>query len=261
MAWASWNVMKGDGRHGVRHLLDEPAAEACRNRKPVFVTLNPVHEPAKDKTFGVYEFDHPMYDAASAAARRVGAARAGQGRAVLRRRMAGRWLPRSRPAHGAGGGVCAGRSGAVAGDDDSRRMHAAPSRRRAPAMRPCWKRRRDMTAPRSATLVRPDGAHAREAVQAQLLASHRHAGDRHRPAGGSGRAVEAVLGRARQHDLLPRRRIMARAMRRCRCGPGRRRGLLKPGIDLGRRGDPAAHLSARAGLWLCADLGVAGLRT
>ena len=27
------------------------------------MTLNPVREPAKDKTFGVYEFDHPMYDA------------------------------------------------------------------------------------------------------------------------------------------------------------------------------------------------------
>ena len=39
--------------------------------KPVFVTLNPIKEPAKDKTFGVYEFDHPMYDTASAAARRA----------------------------------------------------------------------------------------------------------------------------------------------------------------------------------------------
>ncbi len=41
------------------------------NSHPVCsVTLNPVHEPAKGKTFGVYEFEHPMYDAPSAAARR-----------------------------------------------------------------------------------------------------------------------------------------------------------------------------------------------
>jgi predicted NAD/FAD-binding protein len=68
-AWASWNVRKG------------PADQVCvtywMNRlqklpgdKPVFVTLNPVRESAKDKTFGVYEFEHPMYDATSDAGRR-----------------------------------------------------------------------------------------------------------------------------------------------------------------------------------------------
>ena len=69
-AWASWNVAKGDD--------DKVCVTYWMNRlqhldksKPVFVTLNPVKEPAKDKTFGVYEFDHPMYDTASAAARRA----------------------------------------------------------------------------------------------------------------------------------------------------------------------------------------------
>lgn len=74
MAWASWNVKKGDAKKG-------PGEDVCvtywmnrlqklPNSRPVFVTLNPVREPDPAKTFGVYEFDHPMYDTASAAARR-----------------------------------------------------------------------------------------------------------------------------------------------------------------------------------------------
>jgi predicted NAD/FAD-binding protein len=58
------------------------------NDRPVFVTLNPVREPAKDKIFGVYEFDHPMYDAASAAARRSIQRIQGQGGLFF----AGSWL-------------------------------------------------------------------------------------------------------------------------------------------------------------------------
>lgn len=69
MAWASWNVRKGpDARVCVTYWMNR--LQKLPNSHPVFVTLNPVHEPAKDKTFGVYEFDHPMYDAPSAAARR-----------------------------------------------------------------------------------------------------------------------------------------------------------------------------------------------
>jgi predicted NAD/FAD-binding protein len=70
LAWASWNVRKGAS--------DDVCVTYWMNRlqkfgsdRHVFVTLNPVHEPSADKTFGVYEFDHPMYDAASAAARRT----------------------------------------------------------------------------------------------------------------------------------------------------------------------------------------------
>jgi predicted NAD/FAD-binding protein len=69
MAWASWNVRKGpDANVCVTYWMNR--LQKLPNSHPVFVTLNPVHEPAKDKTFGVYEFDHPMYDAPSAAARR-----------------------------------------------------------------------------------------------------------------------------------------------------------------------------------------------
>jgi len=68
-AWASWNVIKGpDNRVCVTYWMNR--LQKIPRDKPVFVTLNPPREPAKDKTFGVYEFDHPMYDAPSAAARR-----------------------------------------------------------------------------------------------------------------------------------------------------------------------------------------------
>jgi predicted NAD/FAD-binding protein len=68
-AWASWNVLKGeDGRVCVTYWMNR--LQKLPGDKPVFVTLNPAYEPATDKTFGVYEFDHPMYDAPSAAARR-----------------------------------------------------------------------------------------------------------------------------------------------------------------------------------------------
>lgn len=70
LAWGSWNVLKGaDDRVCVSYWMNR--LQKLPKSKQVFVTLNPVHEPAKDKTFGVYEFEHPMYDGPSAAARRA----------------------------------------------------------------------------------------------------------------------------------------------------------------------------------------------
>ena len=69
MAWGSWNVLKGPGDSVcVSYWMNR--LQKLPNSRPVFVTLNPVHQPAKDKSFGVYQFDHPMYDGPSAAARR-----------------------------------------------------------------------------------------------------------------------------------------------------------------------------------------------
>jgi predicted NAD/FAD-binding protein len=69
-AWASWNVLKGaDDRVCVTYWMNR--LQKIPGRLPLFVTLNPTVEPALDKTFGVYEFEHPMYDAPSAAARRA----------------------------------------------------------------------------------------------------------------------------------------------------------------------------------------------
>lgn len=92
MAWASWNVRKGKARTGegedvcVTYWMNR--LQKLPNSRPVFVTLNPVHAPDPAKTFGVYAFDHPMYDAASAAARR--AIQRMQGRDGLY--FAGAWL-------------------------------------------------------------------------------------------------------------------------------------------------------------------------
>lgn len=70
MAWASWNVRKGaDESVCVTYWMNR--LQKLPNSHPVFVTLNPVNTPAKDKTFAVHEFEHPMYDTASHAARRA----------------------------------------------------------------------------------------------------------------------------------------------------------------------------------------------
>lgn len=86
-AWGSWNVLKGqDDSVCVSYWMNR--LQKLPNDRSVFVTLNPVHEPVKSKTFGVYKFDHPMYDAPSAAARR--AIQRVQGRDGLF--FAGSWL-------------------------------------------------------------------------------------------------------------------------------------------------------------------------
>lgn len=92
LAWASWNVRKGpcSGAQGstvcVTYWMNR--LQKLANDRPVFVTLNPVQEPAKDQTFGVWEFEHPMYDAASAAGRREVQRLQGQGGLFF----AGAWL-------------------------------------------------------------------------------------------------------------------------------------------------------------------------
>ena len=69
-AWASWNVAKGaDESVCVTYWMNR--LQKLPKSRPVFVTLNPVRSPTADKTFGVYEFDHPMYDTASGAGRRA----------------------------------------------------------------------------------------------------------------------------------------------------------------------------------------------
>lgn len=86
-AWASWNVLRGaDDDVCVSYWMNR--LQAIPRRKPLFVTLNPVREPAGKDVFGVWQFEHPMYDAASAAARR--AVHRLQGRDGLY--FAGAWL-------------------------------------------------------------------------------------------------------------------------------------------------------------------------
>ncbi|MBI1341238.1 NAD(P)-binding protein [bacterium] len=68
-AWASWNVLKGaDDRVCITYWMNR--LQKLPSDKPLFVTLNPARPPAESLTFGSWAFDHPMYDAASGAARR-----------------------------------------------------------------------------------------------------------------------------------------------------------------------------------------------
>lgn len=70
-AWASWNVLKaGAASDDVCVTYWMNRLQKLPGRRPVFVTLNPVHRPDPAKTFQVRTFEHPMYDAASEAARR-----------------------------------------------------------------------------------------------------------------------------------------------------------------------------------------------
>lgn len=70
-AWASWNVLKADAASDdvcVTYWMNR--LQKIPNRTPLFVTLNPVQPPDPARTFTVRTFEHPMYDAASEAARR-----------------------------------------------------------------------------------------------------------------------------------------------------------------------------------------------
>lgn len=68
-AWASWNVMRSSpDRVCVSYWMNR--LQKLPSDAPLFVTLNPERPPARDLTFGEWSFDHPVYDAPSAAARR-----------------------------------------------------------------------------------------------------------------------------------------------------------------------------------------------
>lgn len=67
-AWAAWNYLR-DSRQGEE---SEICVTYWMNRlqnldpaRPLFVTLNPVREPAPGSVFGEWTFDHPQYDGAS----------------------------------------------------------------------------------------------------------------------------------------------------------------------------------------------------
>lgn len=67
-AWASWNLVRRQGRpeaavtYWMNRLQDLPA------EKPLFVTLNPDRPVRPDLTFATFDYDHPVYDAAAIAA-------------------------------------------------------------------------------------------------------------------------------------------------------------------------------------------------
>lgn len=66
--WASWNYLSEPRRDlqrrvGLTYWMN--LLQSIDNSRPVFVTLNPIREPAKDKVFAEYSYEHPLFDRAA----------------------------------------------------------------------------------------------------------------------------------------------------------------------------------------------------
>jgi uncharacterized protein len=70
-AWASWNVSKGDPKAPIELTYWMNRLQHIARDKPVFVTLNPAGTIDPAKVFGSFDYEHPIFDAAAAAAQRL----------------------------------------------------------------------------------------------------------------------------------------------------------------------------------------------
>lgn len=70
-AWASWNVSKGDPNAPIELTYWMNRLQHIDKAKPVFVTLNPARSIDGAKVFGSFDYEHPIFDAAAAAAQRL----------------------------------------------------------------------------------------------------------------------------------------------------------------------------------------------
>ncbi len=69
--WSSWNYLaettrqagNGDAATCVSYWMNR--LQNLPGSLPIIVTLNPLHEPAPDKVFGEFTYDHPQFDAAA----------------------------------------------------------------------------------------------------------------------------------------------------------------------------------------------------
>jgi predicted NAD/FAD-binding protein len=71
--WASWNYLRSTkpcGSQGVAVSYWMNRLQGIAPQHPLFVTLNPEREPAADKVFAEFSYDHPQFDARSMAAQR-----------------------------------------------------------------------------------------------------------------------------------------------------------------------------------------------
>ncbi len=60
--WSSWNVFsnKSIGKVSLTYWMNK--LQNIDNKYPIFVTLNPLHLPDKDKIFEIIDYEHPIYD-------------------------------------------------------------------------------------------------------------------------------------------------------------------------------------------------------
>jgi uncharacterized protein len=70
-AWASWNVSKGDPNAPIELTYWMNRLQHIDKAKPVFVTLNPAKPIDPSKVFASFDYEHPIFDAAAAAAQRL----------------------------------------------------------------------------------------------------------------------------------------------------------------------------------------------
>ena len=66
--WSSWNYLSSgaedvDGRLSVTYWMNR--LQSIDERAPLFVTLNPLHEPDPDSVIAQYTYDHPCFDRAA----------------------------------------------------------------------------------------------------------------------------------------------------------------------------------------------------
>lgn len=66
--WASWNYLSEPRRDLQRRVALTywmNRLQSIDHRHPLFVTLNPVREPAADRVFAEFSYDHPLFDRAA----------------------------------------------------------------------------------------------------------------------------------------------------------------------------------------------------
>lgn len=70
--WAAWNYLREmtheENRVAVTYWMN--TLQSLKTETPVFVTLNPITPPDPDKTFKVFEYDHPVFDQAAISAQK-----------------------------------------------------------------------------------------------------------------------------------------------------------------------------------------------
>lgn len=69
-AWAAWNFLRrgADDTRAVSVTYWMNLLQTIDSARPVFVSLNPLEEPAPDTVFGRFSYAHPQFDAAAIAA-------------------------------------------------------------------------------------------------------------------------------------------------------------------------------------------------
>ena len=70
-AWASWNYLAEPGGDPARRVSLTYWMNRLQNidrRFPLFVSMNPLRDPAPELTFGTFDYEHPVFDHAAVAA-------------------------------------------------------------------------------------------------------------------------------------------------------------------------------------------------